>query len=387
MRLPSFVPVLAVALGFAAISRAEPRVEVRFCPAGQLRPYPLDSQGRQQGLLLQSFTVVNRGPDPFRIDEIDIALMKDGGVVDNRVLDAADIARWAGNGPPLQEVVRQVPFEFCGDQMVAPDVTLAGPVLARNQGLLVARQIFAYDRVRDRLRVSVRGASSGHGATVSASLPISTGFTRTRLAFPLKGTWYVGWGPSFHTGHRAAPPEEFALDIGQLGDGGKTYRGDGARFEDYYAYGASVLAAAAGRVVRASDGRAEDPAMLQQPGESDEAYWKRHAKLQNTLLSQGVDQLAGNYVMIDHGNGEFSLYAHMQPGSVRVKVGDSVKVGDVLGKLGSSGNSTEPHLHFHVCDHPDPLMCAGVPIEFSNISLLWADGPRALQSGDIVTTH
>jgi len=58
--------------------------------------------------------------------------------------------------------------------------------------------------------------------------------------------------------------------------------------------------------------------------------------------------------MIDHGKTEYALYVHLKPGSVRVHVGDEVKSGDVVGKLGLSGNSTEPHLHFHVYDKPDP---------------------------------
>jgi hypothetical protein len=93
--------------------------------------------------------------------------------------------------------------------------------------------------------------------------------------------------------------------------------------------------------------------------------------------------ILGNYVVIDHGQGEFSLYAHLKPGSVRVKTGDQVKAGNVIGKLGSSGNSTEPHLHFQITDRTD-LRGAGIPMNFSNITILWADLPRPIQSGDIV---
>ena len=92
----------------------------------------------------------------------------------------------------------------------------------------------------------------------------------------------------------------------------------------------------------------------------------------------------GNYVLIDHGNREYSLYAHMQPGSVHVRPGDSVAAGTLLGRLGSSGNSTEPHLHFHVCRGSSALQCSGVPVSFSNIKVLWAETDLALQSGDIV---
>ena len=64
--------------------------------------------------------------------------------------------------------------------------------------------------------------------------------------------------------------------------------------------------------------------------------------------------------------------------------GDSVAAGTLLGRLGSSGNSTEPHLHFHVCRGSSALQCSGVPVSFSNIKVLWAETDRALQSGDIV---
>jgi murein DD-endopeptidase MepM/ murein hydrolase activator NlpD len=77
-------------------------------------------------------------------------------------------------------------------------------------------------------------------------------------------------------------------------------------------------------------------------------------------------------------------HIHLQPGSVRVRKGDRVKARDVIGKLGSSGNSSEPHLHFHVCDSNDPLMSAGIPVNFSNVTIQWADLPRPIQSGDII---
>ncbi len=120
---------------------------------------------------------------------------------------------------------------------------------------------------------------------------------------------------------------------------------------------------------------------MQRPDETQEAYSARLRKEQAERLEKG--SILGNYVVIDHGQSEFSLYAHFQPGSVRVKKGDQVKAGDVIGKLGSSGNSTEPHLHFQITDRPD-LGGAGIPMNFSNVTILWADLPRPIQSGDIV---
>jgi hypothetical protein len=60
------------------------------------------------------------------------------------------------------------------------------------------------------------------------------------------------------------------------------------------------------------------------------------------------------------------------------------RAGDIIGKLSSSGNSTELHPHFYVCD-PDPLLSAGIPVNFSNMPTQWADVPRPIQSGDVVT--
>src|SRR5205823_857113 len=108
---------------------------------------------------------------------------------------------------------------------------------------------------------------------------------------------------------------------------------------------------------------------------------------QTARIEKGVSAVTGNYVAIEHGAGEYSMYLHLAPASVRVAVGDRVKAGDIIGKLGSSGNSTEPHLHFQVCDRPEPLSCAAIPARFANVTLPLADLPRAIQSGDIVITR
>ncbi len=169
-----------------------------------------------------------------------------------------------------------------------------------------------------------------------------------------------------------------------MGDGTSSHRGDGTKFEDFYAYGADILAAADGKVVAVKTDVVEDATTLRQPGETADAYGERSGAYQMQLVTNDIRAIAGNHILIDHGNGEFSMYAHLKPGSLTVQVGDQVKAGQVIAKLGSSGNSTEPHLHFQVCDRAEPLNCAGIPINFTNIELPYADYPRPLQSGDIV---
>jgi murein DD-endopeptidase MepM/ murein hydrolase activator NlpD len=361
-------------------------LEVRFCPAAQVRTYPLESRRNIQGLLLQNTAVVNHGSAQVALTEVDIDLLQGGAVVDARRITGDELTKLAASGPRLQAsgMMQVAAFQFCGDKLIANGVKLGGPALDPGQAMLLTYQPFAYKGARDTLRVTVRGKAGAADVTGSASLPVVQTMSKTQFRFPLKGVWFAAVGPTPHTAHRWGLPEEFAFDIAKIGDGNLSYRGDGTKFEDYYAYGADVLAAADGKVVAAVDGMLEDTAVLKRPGESDDAYGARVQQYQAGLLAKGEDALGGNFVMIDHGNNEYSLYAHLRTGSVKVTVGETVKAGQPIGKLGSSGNSSEPHLHFQVCDAPRPLSCAGVPIAFTNVRLPYADYPRPPQSGDIV---
>ena len=107
-------------------------------------------------------------------------------------------------------------------------------------------------------------------------------------------------------------------------------------------YGKPVHAVADARVAVAVDGLPNSP-----PG-----------KLPPGLKIEEAD---GNHVILDLGDGRFAVYAHLQPHSVRVKPGAQVRRGDVLGLVGTSGNSSEPHLHFQVSDGPSALVSNGLP--------------------------
>jgi murein DD-endopeptidase MepM/ murein hydrolase activator NlpD len=370
----------------SAAAETPKSVEIRFCPASAVRTYPLESRRDLQGLLLQNVAVINHGSAQFKIDNIDIELLQSSRLVEWRWLDREAVQRIADRGAKLQRagVLKEVAFQFCGTELISPSIKLAGLTLNRDQGLLLTQQVFAFNGARDTLRVRVRGEIDGHATEFTDSIPIKSEFATNKYIFPLRGIWYVGYGASFHTGHRWAIPEEFALDIAKIGESGLSHKGDGTRFDDYYAYGVDVLAAADGHVIRTENDQPEDASAMQRPNETQEAYFARLQKEQGERLAKGLTAITGNYVMIDHGKNEYSLYAHLQPGSVRVHVSDQVKAGEVIGKLGSSGNSTEPHLHFHVCDKPDPLMCAGIPVNFNNVTIQWADLPRPIQSGDVV---
>jgi hypothetical protein len=361
-------------------------LEIRFCPASQVRTFPLESNRSVQSLLLQNAAVINHGAAHAEITEVTLELLRDGDPLDSRRFTGSDLNNLAASGPKLQKsgMMKLVAFQFCGTALIGDGVALSGPKLEPNQALLIAQQPFAFKGKRDAVRVRVRAQVDGRATETVASLPIVSTSAKAKFNFPLRGVWFAAVGPTMHTAHRWALPEEFAYDIARLGDGGLSHRAKGDRFEDYFAYGAEVLAAADGVVVAAVNDQPENVAVLRRADETAEAYGGRVQQMQGELIEKGVAGIAGNYVMIDHGNGEFSLYAHMKPGSVRVKTGARVIAGTPLGKLGSSGNSTEPHLHFQVCDAADPLKCAGIPVKFENVELPYADYPRPVQSGDVV---
>jgi Peptidase family M23 len=158
-------------------------------------------------------------------------------------------------------------------------------------------------------------------------------------------------------------PERFAIDWVKLDDSGHLFAGDVSRLPSYAYYGTPIHAAADGVVVNLYD-------------DTDEQVPGADAKGITT------ENIGGNMLVIDIGGGAFTFYAHMQRGSLKVKLGDRVKTG--LGLLGNSGNSTAPHLHFHVMDGPSPLDANGLPFVFTHFSspgVLAAGSDDAIQEG------
>jgi murein DD-endopeptidase MepM/ murein hydrolase activator NlpD len=381
------VAAFALALGLTAGSALAQTATVRTYPGTILYPYPLDSVRGVQGLLVPNAAVINTGAAPITVDSLEFALLRDGQVIETRTLRAADLERSAKGGAGLQAsgMLDAVGFLF-GDVLGKPAAKLpASPTLSPGEALLVSNQVFAWSGKREALTITARAAEGQIVGQVTVAL--NTTPPEPRYIWPLAGRSYAGAGPSFNTHHRWAPPEAFAFDIGMIAEGGLTYRGDGMKFSDYPVYGAPVRAAAEGEVVAVVTGETEDPAQFRRPGETVEAYFGRIQEWQAAGMARGPAFLAGNYVVIRHPWDEYSLYAHMKPGTARVTVGQTVTAGEVIGQVGSSGSSTEPHLHFQVCDGPGPLDCAGRPIGFKGVEVPQSLLPGAIQSGDIVVAE
>lgn len=192
----------------------------------------------------------------------------------------------------------------------------------------------------DRRGVVVIGAPL-QGAGYIAADSCCDAVRHTRAALPVNG--------------RIRVAQRFAVDWEQLDAQGRIYAGPRQALPSYTIYGQPALAVADARVVSVIDGLPE-----QIPG----SYPKGIA----------LDQADGNSVVLDLGGQRFALYAHLQPGSITVKAGERVRRGQVLGKVGNTGNSVAPHLHFHVMDGPLPLDANGLPYY---IDTFWVTGHAA----------
>jgi murein DD-endopeptidase len=191
---------------------------------------------------------------------------------------------------------------------------------------------------------------------------------------PLRGSGWVAFNALAAYDHRRAfnpfdgrvrIAERFAIDWMRLGPDECLFHNDSKSNASFYDYGAEVLAVADARVSDLKDGLPDNVGVTER---------------KSRVVT--VDTIVGNYIILDLGRVQFALYAHLQPGSLKVKVGDKVKAGQVLALLGNSGNSDAPHLHFQVTDANSPLGSEGIPYEFESFTQLGViDGPDVLDTG------
>ena len=169
---------------------------------------------------------------------------------------------------------------------------------------------------------------------------------QTKLILPFKGEWTVFWGGdtkelNYHIENEA---QKGAFDIVITDENGKSYKNSGQKNEDYYAFEKELIAPCDAEVVLVVDGINDN-----KPGELNPIY------------------IPGNTVILKTNNGEYLFFAHFKQNSIVVKQGRKVKKGEILGLCGNSGNSSEPHLHFHLQNVEDMNKATGAKSYFEEI--------------------
>lgn len=173
--------------------------------------------------------------------------------------------------------------------------------------------------------------------------------TKTSLILPFKGTWYVGNGGRDASKNNHLDPDgggpksqRFAYDFGRY------RKGEGKNLDDYEAFGEEVIAPADGIISQVVDG-----------------------SIDILIGERDLFVFPGNMIIIDHQNGEYSMLAHFKYNSIQVTVGEKIKQGDLLGLCGNTGNSSEPHIHYHLQNNPFMHRATGLPAQFKKNKSRW----------------
>lgn len=309
-------------------------------------PAPLRSNGATH--LVYELHITNFSAQAFELDELEI--------LDDT---SANPALAAYRGPALGKQIMNP-----GSANAHASTIGAGAHVVVFLDATLANTARIPHSLRHRLHFSIKTADGkqlskqleGASVTVSNTAPLV-------LQAPLRGEGWLAYdvmnteaGEHRRTlmmvNGKAAIAQRFAIDWVKLGQDGRVYHNRGAENANWYGYGAEVLAVADAVVAELQDGLPDNIAM----------------SLPATPVT--LDNIGGNYLSLDLGGGRFAFYAHLQRGSLRVKVGDKVRAGQVLGLLGNSGNSDGPHLHFHVTDRNSILGSEGMPYAFRSFTQL-----------------
>jgi hypothetical protein len=175
-----------------------------------------------------------------------------------------------------------------------------------------------------------------HGAGYVSADSCCDAVRHTRASLPINGRYWIA--------------QRYAVDWEQINEQGRIYRGPREKLESYNIFGKEAISVADATVVTVTDGAPEGT-----PGQYPTA----------------IDAAAadGNAVILDLGQHRFAMYAHLQPGSIKVRQGDRVKTGQVLALVGNTGNSLVPHLHFQLMDQPSSLAANGLPYEIDSFEV------------------
>jgi murein DD-endopeptidase MepM/ murein hydrolase activator NlpD len=204
-------------------------------------------------------------------------------------------------------------------------------------------------------RMSVAVAFADGAPPLELDIAVASYAQQSDLIFPFRGNGIVTQGGAANGGHRNASGQ-FAVDAMALTENyAPQHTAAFAANADVAGFGRELIAPGAGVIAFARGDRPDQPV----PGESNEDY--------HLPEFRGAGD-PGNHVIIDHGNGEFSMVAHLMAGSLAVRTGDRVTQGQRIGRLGNSGDSFAPHVHHQLQDGASWQSASGLPCRYNNVA-------------------
>ena len=285
------------------------------------------------------------------------------------VVDATDPTKVVASFADKQLVDPACGFGDCNRLRGLPSAPVQDAVIPPQEARVLFAD-FAFDSLQAAPRFVMHHLYFNGASSPVTSSPVPVDYTVTPYEIsapgpivigpPLKGKNWIALNGGCEPGwpHRSTPlplngnlmgGQLFAIDWKQTNDQGAFYTGDKTKNESYVDYGSEVIAVADGTATATLDGQeANAPGVLP----ADDPV------LGPKLTVENVD---GNHVVLDIGSGAYAFYAHLIKGSLLVKEGDKVRKGQVLAKLGNTGNANASHLHFHVMNGPSVLGSSGIP--------------------------
>ena len=363
---PVLCPVLLMMLAFGQT----PEVTVSAFPQ-----VPLIEHRDHQQLLNFDLTVANPSKSTWRLTEIELS-----------VLDAADrlITRRTVNSDGLAPGIAIV-----ASPLLAPGETMDvfNPFYAFSDEVPIHRMQYVFSYLREdnpqEAADNRHRLPMDHDLEITATVIPQEYKTRTNLIVPLAGKVFVWEGHDFYAHHRRVPlhaanvqklgihanANRYGADLVIVDDQGRIYHDDPYDKKHYYSYGTPIYAPGAGKIVALAN---DVP---------DNEFKDRH--ITTPELPAGADPNLGNYVLIDHENGEFSIFPHMMPGSVSVKAGQRVRPGEMIGRVGFSGDAIFPHVHYSLLAGPDIYQSEALPAYFTHFRRVLGSKSVQVQEGTV----
>ena len=355
-------------------TRMAAAAELRFAPADFVVLNPAYPSRDVSDLVLHTVALHTAPGERLRLEEMDVELVSGDRILLRRTYTPEDLVSRTADLAATPAALRnaQVLDPVGLEAWFGPGVELATSTdMAPNQVLVLTEAYFTIDATPDRLRVVARVVDAKGPRTVKAEIPVRRWTSSIAYRLPVEGPWLEASLPILQNHHRFHAATEFAVDFFKVDAQGETFRDGTQVAAHWYAYAQPVVAAADGEVVKVVADQVQDRAFLASlPGESQSQRDKRvQQELQRRAVSDIPNSLTGNLIVLRHSAGEtveYSSYGHLRPGSIRVRLGEWVKAGQVLAEVGDTGDSPVVHLHFQINAGSDPFYSMSLPVVFQH---------------------